>query len=186
MKSKKRIFTSSIVGFFLLIVFLLFPGQKQELKETPGELSRVHGELAGRDHCGKCHSAAKEIEPGNCLNCHEELSRRIKAETGFHRDKQENCGVCHPEHNGKNHRLIQWDPADFDHSETGYYLSGAHQRITSCDHCHHGKNSPLRKYTKSFFLKDNRCSACHKDAHRGNQPVCTDCHTTKDWSVDIW
>jgi len=186
MKNKRRVFTYLGIGFLLPALFFLLPGQEPGLTKSPGELSQVHTGLSGRNYCGKCHSAAQEIEPANCLKCHEELALRIKAGKGFHRDKQEDCGVCHSEHNGKDYRLVQLDRADFDHSETGYSLSGAHQKITSCDRCHHGKNSPPRKYTKSFLLKDNRCSACHKDAHRGNQPVCTDCHTTKDWSVDIW
>ena len=185
MKDKKRPFTYAGVACWLLAAVILAAGQEGKGK-SPGELSSVHGDLSGPSHCTKCHSAAQKIAPANCLGCHKELARRIKAEKGFHRDKKEDCADCHSEHNGKNHRLADWDPADFDHSETGYTLAGAHEKIKNCDRCHHTKNSPLRKLSKTFLLNDNRCSACHRDAHRGNQPVCTDCHTTSDWSVDIW
>jgi hypothetical protein len=185
MKNKKRIFTYSAVGCCLLAAVFFTFGQ-DGTSGQPGKLSKVHGELEGPKSCTKCHSSAKKIAPAKCLSCHKELSRRIKEGRGFHADKQEECADCHAEHNGENPRLAQWDRGSFDHSETGYTLTGAHQKIKTCERCHHAGNSPPRKYSQTFLLNNNRCSACHKDAHRGNQPICTDCHGTKDWSVDIW
>lgn len=186
MKNKKSIFIYLGMGFCFLTAAILTPGQQPITPESPGKLSKVHGDLSGPDNCTKCHSPAKKIEPTRCLSCHKELDRRIKAGTGFHRDKTEDCDGCHSEHNGENHKLVELHPADFDHSETGYSLTGAHREIKACERCHNSKNSPPGKHSRTFLIKDNCCSACHKDSHRGNQPICTDCHNTEDWNVDIW
>ncbi len=185
-KHNKRIFIYSTVVLCFLAGSYLISDQESGSAEAPGLLSKVHEELSGPGNCAKCHTTAGKIAPANCLECHQDIARRIETGKGFHQDKKEDCADCHTEHNGSDYNLIQWEPADFDHTETGYPHTGAHREIKTCDACHHSKNAPPRKFSRSFLLNDNRCSACHKDAHRGEQPVCTDCHTTNDWRVDIW
>ncbi|MCK4762600.1 MAG: hypothetical protein KAW12_10425 [Candidatus Aminicenantes bacterium] len=177
-----------ITAFSFLFVSLLvsYSGQGSGQTEAPGKLSKAHRHLSGKQSCGNCHAGGKKAKHVNCLTCHKELARRIKAGHGYHRDKQEDCEACHQEHRGENQSLIQWEIKDFDHADTGYLLSGAHRSVRDCDRCHKPANAPARKYSKSFLLKDSRCSACHRDAHRGNRPVCGECHQTIDWSVDIW
>lgn len=182
----KRTVIYSLFGLCLLLAASPDRCQGLDLPESPGELSKVHAGLKGAKHCVQCHTAGKKVDPAKCLHCHKELGLRIKAGRGYHKDKTGDCCACHHEHDGENYSLLLWDPEEFDHSETGYLLTGMHRRVTSCHTCHSPKNSPPRKYSKTYFLKDNRCFACHSDAHRGNHPDCTDCHTTKDWRVDIW
>jgi hypothetical protein len=171
----------------LLSISLLFPYQdKNTDPPSQGSLSKVHNHIAGMDNCIKCHTKEKEIDPAKCLTCHKDLATRIQSERGYHRDKKEECGICHQEHQGDNHQLIQWDITDFDHSETGYQLTGLHKKIKECQKCHNPGSKPNPKNTKSYLIKDNRCSACHQDAHRGNFPNCTECHSTREWKVDIW
>lgn len=177
---------SSLCVVCLVVVAGIYPCLGVEVSAAPGKLSNVHAALQGAENCTRCHTAEKKIEPGKCLACHRELQQRIKAGTGYHKDKNEECSACHQEHNGENHSLVQWDTESFDHSETGYLLTGMHQKVKTCELCHTPANAPPRKYSRTYFLEDNRCSACHTDAHRGNHPNCTECHTTKDWSVDIW
>ena len=182
----KRALIYSLFVFCLLLAAFPNPCRGLDLPESPGKLSKVHAGLQGEKNCVQCHTVEKKPEPAKCLGCHKELAVRIKAGTGFHKDKTEDCNVCHQEHNGENYELVQWDPADFDHSETGYLLTGRHVKVKACDRCHTLSNAPQRKYSRTYLLKDNRCSACHSGAHRGNYPECADCHTTTDWRVDIW
>lgn len=183
----KRIFLSALVsGLCLLVVSSPLFCRGAERLKPPGKLSTVHGELRGEKNCTKCHAAAGEVGPSRCLACHGELAARIQAGTGYHRDKNEGCGDCHQEHQGENTPLIQWDVEEFDHAETGYVLTGAHEKIKECNRCHRPALAPAREKSKSFLLQDNCCSACHPDAHRGNYPQCRDCHTTKEWWVNIW
>ncbi len=182
----KKTFIYPLFSLCFLFASSFIPCQELDLQESPGELSKVHEGLRGVKNCVKCHTAKKEIDASKCLYCHKELALRISAGKGFHKEKGEECAACHQEHNGENVPLIQWDIEEFDHSETGYLLTGSHRKVTDCDKCHTSANAPPRKYSKTFFLKDNRCSACHKDIHNGYHPNCIDCHTTKDWRVDIW
>lgn len=189
MKNLRYVKKISICLLFILCFLyasFITPCQEPGVRESPGKLSRVHKELNGVENCAGCHTAKGKIAPAKCLDCHKELARRISTGKGYHKEKGEDCAACHQEHNGENYPLVQWNIEEFDHRETGYLLTGAHRKVTACHSCHTPANSPARKNSKSFFLKDNRCSACHKDAHNGTQPDCTGCHTTKDWSVDIW
>ena len=173
--------------FLILLFFLCFiTGSSFTFAESPGELNKVHSRLEGMTHCVKCHTPEQKIEPLKCLECHKELALRINAKKGYHSEKGEDCAVCHQEHQGKNSQLIQWEIEEFDHRETGYPLTGSHEKVTNCDYCHTPANSLPREQSKTYLLKDSRCSACHRDVHNGNHPDCTDCHNTKDWEVDIW
>ncbi len=188
---KKLIHTGAIWSglIFSLCFFFsvsLFPGRQSGFSEPPGPLSKVHGELGGAANCVRCHETRGKIAPTKCLNCHQDLASRVSAGRGYHKDKGEDCAVCHQEHQGVDVPLVQWQPADFDHAETGYLLTGAHQKVKSCERCHNPAHGPKRIYSKTFFITDNRCFTCHQDAHRGSQPECTDCHTSLDWRVDIW
>jgi hypothetical protein len=183
----KRFFLSALLtSLCLLVVSSPFLCLGADQSEPPGRLSAVHGELRGGGNCVKCHTAEGEVGPSRCLACHGELAARVQAGTGYHRDKNEGCGVCHQEHQGESTSLIRWDVEAFDHSETGYVLSGAHETVKACNWCHRPALAPAREKSKSFLLRDSRCSACHPDVHRGYYPQCRDCHTTREWWVDIW
>ena len=102
-----------------------------------------------------------DTDDRKCLACHTEIASRISSKRGYHRDKSEGCALCHPEHQGKEARLIVMDILGFDHDETGHILKDAHEKV-----------------------KD--CSACHQSPHPGRQGQCQTCHTQKNWRVDIW
>lgn len=183
----KSIFLPSLwLSLCFLCIYFVPPGLLSSQQAPPGPLNRVHGELRGGKNCIKCHTSSGEVGPSRCLECHRELAARIKAGKGYHRDKGEACADCHQEHQEEGAPLIQWEPQNFDHSETGYILDGAHRKVRECSRCHRPDKTPSRQRSRSFLLKDSRCSACHRDAHRGNYPQCTDCHQTTEWRVDIW
>jgi hypothetical protein len=150
----------------------------------PGPLSTSHASKPGEGDCSACHIAPGKIGPAKCLACHTEIASRIAAHKGFHRDKPDDCGVCHAEHQGRQAQLLPLDPSDFDHSETGAELAGAHLRTKTCDTCHTPASSYPRSHGRSYLLKVPGCRGCHTPPHPGRQEQCLACHDQNSWAVD--
>lgn len=169
--------------FLLIIIGLTHPplfAQDIGLLVSPGKLSKVHAAYAGVDNCTRCHTEGKKTDTAKCLDCHKDLSARITAGTGFHKDKSEECISCHPEHHGEDFKLIEFDSKSFDHNTTGYPLTGLHQPVKDCRRCHQPPNAPARKLSFSYLLNDTRCIGCHKDVHSGQLgESCQQCHNVE-------
>ncbi|MGC8761040.1 MAG: cytochrome c3 family protein [Bryobacteraceae bacterium] len=101
------------------------------------------------------------------------------------------CARCHSEHNGSNHALIRWSrpPERFDHREAGWALEGRHARL-ECRQCHQeariteADRAVLRRtnLSQSYAGLESRCTACHRDEHRGDLGQdCQRCHTAEAW-----
>ncbi len=131
------------------------------------------------------------------MECHQEISRRLTEKRGYHALQVKpatggnDCGRCHSEHNGLNHRLLRWPVAKekFDHAQAGWKLEGKHAR-PGCAACHSAKYLTLadRAVLKrndpgaSFTGLETACAACHKDIHGGQLSArCTDCHSQDSW-----
>jgi Cytochrome c7 and related cytochrome c len=114
--------------------------------------------------CSECHlpDVARRDAPVECFACHEK-------DDSHNGSLSEDCGKCHDE--------VKWTQTRFDHNETKYPLTGAHQSA-SCVGCHVGaqyKDTPTE------------CISCHAidDAHNGRfGRLCGDCHTTKSWKQE--
>lgn len=182
----------SILATFLsfLAAFLMFlpllPQEAYDVSDAPGDLSSVHQDSPGLKNCSKCHNEDLEVPPARCLFCHQEISQRISQNRGYHRDKGEDCIVCHSEHQGAGEPIVILDPEDFDHEETGALLKGAHHEVKDCRRCHRKDNTLPRKKTQSYLFKTSGCLICHTSPHPGQQEKCLDCHNQKNWEVDIW
>jgi hypothetical protein len=153
-------------------------------QEIPGPLSEAHAVKPGDAGCAACHQAPGEISPAKCLACHTEIASRVASGTGYHRDKAEECAVCHAEHQGRKANIVPLDPADFDHSETGTVLQGAHLRPTTCYACHTAASTLPRTVGRSYLLKVPGCRGCHAPPHPGRQDDCLACHNQDRWIVD--
>lgn len=171
---------------FLLGAAFLWSQQQYTVDDAPGPLSVTHKESPGLKNCGLCHNDDLEVVPQKCLACHQEMASRISESRGFHRDKAEDCAICHVEHGGEETKLVNWEVEDFDHEETGYALLGKHKTVSDCLSCHNKENSFPRKNTRSFLMNDSRCLSCHKPQHPGQQDNCQACHGQDDWRVKLW
>jgi len=149
---------------------------------SPGELATVHSSLEGSSNCTKCHSRGKKVSVEKCLNCHKEISERIKDKQGYHYSKEardKNCIECHSDHHGKTFEIIHFDSLKFDHNLTGFELTGVHDTL-NCKSCHKQelikeKNILKKKHTY-LGLKTN-CLDCHEDYHQGElSQKCLICH----------
>ena len=165
----------------LAVAFAPALGRTGRSQEMPSPLSAAHASKPGEADCSACHTAPGKTAPAKCLACHTEIASRIAAQRGFHRDKADDCAVCHAEHQGRQAKIVPLDIADFDHTETGADLQGAHLKVKACDTCHTPANTLPRTYAKSYLFRVPGCRACHTPPHPGRQDQCADCHGQSDW-----
>jgi len=157
---------------------------------SPGQLSRPHMELEGTQNCAKCHEVGKAISGVKCMTCHTEIKSGLEAKSGYHFNvSAQKCVTCHKEHLGRDVQTILFDRSTFDHTATGFTLTGKHSSV-KCESCHRRENikdslvrTIVAKTNRSTFLGLERtCVSCHEDRHRGTVGIeCQSCHTTTAW-----
>lgn len=169
--------------FRLVVAMALAVLSPAAAQDVPGPLSAAHASKPGAADCSACHSAPAKVSPAKCLACHAEIATRIAAQQGYHRDKGDDCAVCHAEHQGAQTEIMPLDITNFDHSETGADLQGAHVKAKPCDVCHTPASSYPRSQGRSFLLRVPGCRGCHAPPHPGRQDDCLACHTQVSWAV---
>jgi hypothetical protein len=88
---------------------------------SPGDLTTAHAKLEGMSNCTKCHVLGEKVVNSKCLDCHTEIKNLMDEEKGYHSSadvKGKDCVKCHSEHNGRDFRIINFDPEKFDHNIT--------------------------------------------------------------------
>jgi len=127
--------------------------------------------------CNDCHSEGYTGTPTDCYSCHqteyEETPDPDHVASGFSFD----CTMCHS--------TAEWTPAEFDHANTDFPLTGAHTELLCLD-CHSEgyENTPVE------------CYDCHSTGYSGAEnPIhnlpsfsheCTDCHNTTAWDPSFF
>jgi hypothetical protein len=146
--------------------------------------------------CTDCHinnNFTLTITPNDCGNsgCH--LTTWQQTNNPVHSSggapfAAANCSTCH--------NTISWTTAAFDHSTTGWALTGSHQmapagKVVACTDCHVSNN-----YT--FTVANTDCYGCHQAAWQSTTTMggvvpnhitagfptaqCTTCHNTTTWT----
>ncbi len=181
-----------VAGAFIALTLAsgLLPSTARAQLTSPGKLSKAHQNLEGVGSCTKCHNFGEATFRNNCLACHREIASRIDAGRGYHYfTRKLECSKCHKEHHGRDFKLIRWDPASFDHKQTGFEMTGKHTGL-QCRKCHHPGNiaaPDILKKNKStlgstYLGLDPSCDNCHDDEHRGQfKAECANCHSTTGW-----
>jgi len=174
----------------LIALALVMASGRLQAQFSPGELSRVHRQLEGTENCAKCHELGKEISGAKCLDCHGEIKAAIDSKHGYHAlVAPKKCVSCHKEHLGLSAQTVVFKRESFDHRQTGYMLTGKHQK-TQCERCHDAKNirdtgvKTLVEKTgrQSYLGLATTCNLCHEDRHRGSVGTeCQSCHITDAW-----
>ncbi len=148
---------------------------------SPGPLAAPHAELDTITQCFACHSPLKGVDPGLCLGCHDRVRHQVENRSGFHANKGNSCEVCHADHRGRDAGLIRLEEDSFDHSETGFELTGEHANL-ACDDCHLPE--------KDWADIEPACVSCHRQVH-GTEPSkggllerCEACHLTGGWRTE--
>ncbi len=151
---------------------------------SPGDLTTAHAKFEGIRNCTKCHVLGEKLHNSKCLDCHSEIKELQQADKGFHSSsevKDKNCWSCHSEHNGRNFRIVNFDPDKFEHSKAGFNLEGKHDSI-KCGECHTPKfisDPKLKKLKNTYLGLSDKCVSCHTDYHQDTLGEdCASCHNT--------
>ena len=134
-------------------------------------LTGAHAALA----CSSCHAGGGMLTTANtaCVSCHlkdfQGATNPNHVSGGF----SQQCNLCHT--------TTAWQPATFDHSKSGFPLTGAHA-TTPCASCHVNGN---------YNLTSGACATCHlTDFQKTTNPNhvsvgfptdCSVCHNTTNW-----
>ena len=125
--------------------------------------------------CAQCHiNSNYRLTSAACWNCHQTdyngTTNPAHAAAGF----PTTCDTCHT--------TTDWTGATFDHSKTGWALTGVHT-TTACASCHVGGN---------YNLTSTACYGCHQTEYNsttspnhvaaGFPTTCDTCHTTAAWT----
>ena len=142
--------------------------------------------------CAKCHLPAGKdtvykVPFANCSDCHKDAHDGQFAVAPY----RNRCEACH--------NVVDFHRSLFTiakHRETKYPLTGAHVAVP-CAECHKAGAAGRTDKILAFQFKDQTCTACHTDPHRGEfkermerrRPNgtsfgCEACHNTKSW-VDV-
>ncbi|MEI7812221.1 MAG: cytochrome C [Ignavibacteria bacterium] len=166
----------------LLISLILLLSINVSAQISPGELTNDHSKLEGMSNCTNCHVIGAQVNNSKCLDCHTEIKQSVSSGHGFHSSDKvrgKNCWNCHSEHHGRNFNIIKFDKNSFDHSSTGFELTGKHSKA-QCVDCHQSKNisnDGLKKKNKTYLGLSTKCVSCHEDNHLGALgDNCLKCH----------
>jgi hypothetical protein len=158
---------------------------------SPGELTTAHQNLEGLSNCTKCHDLGDKVTNSNCLACHTEIRSLMNLGNGYHSSgdvKGKDCSQCHPEHFGRNFKIINFDSKTFNHDKTSYKLIDAHTKI-DCDKCHQVKNisdPKLKKRGGTYLGLNSYCFSCHTDYHQKTLgDDCGKCHNTEKFKPAV-
>ena len=127
--------------------------------------------------CVACHESGFTGTPAECYACHEQDFNGVQDPNHLTNNFDHDCTICH--------NTAVWSPADFDHNNTSFPLTGAHL-TTACTGCHQ------TGYTGTPV----ECFACHETEYNNtNDPdhqaaafpiTCENCHNTVAWDQTTW
>ncbi len=182
-------FGKTVIALVALMAACTFPARAQV---SPGPLSSAHAELDGNLGCTKCHGKGEGEMDRKCMECHGEIALLVQEKRGFHgREGTENCSRCHPDHGGREFKMIEWPGGSrekFDHALTGWPLKEKHA-AAQCEKCHTTSRvvpamaGLLRvKHDVPWVGLEGKCANCHEDVHAGSLGKdCAGCHSEKGW-----
>ena len=151
------------------------------------------GKVTGCDQCHNGNYTSLAIQPNDCGNSQCHLTTYNTTNNPTHSAAGApfaigNCSTCH--------NPTLWTNVTFDHSTTGWALTGSHQfapagKVNQCTDCHVGNNY-------NFTSANTDCYGCHQAAwnstptYGGSVPnhitaafptsLCSQCHDTITWT----
>ncbi|HET6163817.1 MAG TPA: hypothetical protein VFG37_09135, partial [Planctomycetota bacterium] len=189
-----RTWIALVTGLVVVAVVAVDLGRRQ----SPGELTQVHGrdaELDGRWDCSSCHGGFRESMADACLECHAPIAQQVEAHAGLHgalvADQARQCGSCHGEHHGAAFPMVNArsfaaagvaNVAVFDHQRVGWKMDGRHLEV-ECAKCHKDVAVvSVKKDQHRYGGLTRDCVSCHEDFHKGAMTLgCAACHGQTDW-----
>ena len=129
-------------------------------------------------HCIDCHqNGVYDGTSDVCWSCHQDDYEASSDPNHSANGYPQDCSMCHT--------FYGWSPAEFNHSQTDFPLTGAHTQLQCLD-CH----------ADGFTNTPTDCFACHNSDYlesdnpnhgaAGFGQQCTDCHSTEAWIPSQW
>ena len=127
--------------------------------------------------CTDCHvNNNYNITNTSCVSCHQNDYNNAKNPDHVAAHFPTTCEQCHD--------TVQWGDGKFDHSQTGWALTGSHTvPPRACTDCHVNNN---------YNITNTTCVSCHQnDYNQAKNPdhvgahfptTCEQCHDTVQWS----
>jgi len=124
--------------------------------------------------CFTCHEQGGNFSglSQECYSCHQQDYESIQDPNHLSANFPTDCTLCHT--------IYGWSPANFDHNQTAFPLTGKHVDV-NCSDCH----------TNGFTGTPTDCYSCHQQDYEsandpnhvaGNFPTdCSQCHNTSGW-----
>jgi hypothetical protein len=111
-----------------------------------------------------------------CIDCHPNVHENFLSPKYY---QEAGCQSCH--------NPDTWSGITFDHSVTGFILSGPHATLT-CRDCHFRTDSTGHAVQR-FANLSGTCTDCHADIHfrqfeQGGSTNCLRCHRPDRWKID--
>ncbi|HYL12562.1 MAG TPA: hypothetical protein VEV41_05985, partial [Terriglobales bacterium] len=126
--------------------------------------------------CSQCHiNGNYNLTNTACVSCHLKDFQGSTNPNHVQQGFAQTCQTCHT--------TSAWQPATFDHSQSGFPLTGAHA-TTQCSQCHINNN---------YNITSTTCVSCHlNDYNTATTPInhiqsgfpttCQNCHDTVLWT----
>src|SRR5215470_3975085 len=153
----------------------------------------LNAKVTGFDHSttGFVLSGGHAVPPRQCADCHLNNNYTLGAMPCFGCHQKDFASATAPvPHSGfpntceSCHDTVQWSDAKFDHSMTGFALTGLHTvPPRQCSDCHVNNN---------YTLSSTACVTCHlRDFQGTTNPnhvtssfpqTCEQCHSTSNWT----
>jgi hypothetical protein len=180
------------------------------LKDFQGTTNQNHKALNFSTTCDTCHTTAgwtpatfdhnsvnfpltgaHTVPPRACTDCHTNNNFNLTTNTCVSCHIKDFQGTTNPNHVAGGfaqtceicHNTAAWQPATFDHSKSGFPLTGSHTvPPRQCTDCHVNNN---------YNITNTTCISCHQTdyntatspvPHTGFPTTCQQCHDTVQWT----
>ena len=126
--------------------------------------------------CSDCHvNNNYNLTSITCISCHQKDFQNTTNPNHVQAGFAQTCELCH--------NTAGWQPARFDHSKSGFPLTGSHNAPPrQCTDCHINNN---------YNITNTTCISCHQTdynnattpvPHAGFPTTCASCHDTVIWT----
>jgi hypothetical protein len=124
--------------------------------------------------CQSCHAAGYATPPPPaCYSCHQSKYQGTTNPNHTAAGLPQTCQDCH--------NTTAWTPSTFNHTNTGFTLTGAHVSL-DCSFCHKGTVTGLTTDCYSCHSNDYAGTTDPNHVAQGFPHDCSQCHSTTNWS----
>jgi hypothetical protein len=124
--------------------------------------------------CQSCHTSGYATPPPTaCYSCHQSKYQGTTNPNHTAAGLPQTCQDCH--------NTTAWTPSTFNHTNTGFTLTGAHISL-DCSSCHKGTVTGLTTDCYSCHSQDFANTTNPPHSSQGFPHDCTQCHSTINWS----